>query len=137
MAHKQGRYKVSAKEKRTVDGIVFDSMLEANHYTWFQKNFKGDLQLQPEFLLQPKFRNVEGKVIQPIKYKADFLLGPPRLDIEAPLDELNVVIDSKGHLTEVFRIKAKLFQFKYNNKIWTAKNYKQLEEAVLYYKNLL
>jgi len=137
MARKVGRYKVSEKTKRTVDGIVFDSMLEANHYAWLKKNFKGELHLQPEFLLQPKFRNVDGKVIQPIKYKADFLLGPPRLDIEDPLDEVNVVIDSKGHLTEVFRIKSKMFQFRYDNKLWTAKNYKELEAAVRHYEKLI
>lgn len=132
-----GRYKVSSKSKRTVDGIVFDSMLEANHYTWLKKNFKGELHLQPEFLLQPKFRNSQGKAIHPIKYKADFLLGPPRSNIEDPLHDTNVVIDSKGHLTDVFRMKSKLFQYKYNSTLWLAKNYKQLEEAVLYYEELL
>ena len=137
MAQKHGRYKVSAKEHRTVDDIVFDSKLEAGHYVWLKENFKGEVHRQPEFLLQEKFRNVDGKVVLPIKYKADFLLGPSRVAIEDPLAETNIVIDSKGHLTEVFRIKAKIFMHRYDAKIWTVKNNKELEEAVHHYNQLI
>jgi hypothetical protein len=129
--HKQGRIKVSKAEERTVDGIVFASKLEAKFYTNLKAVIpKGELHLQPEFLLQEKFKDIEGKAIRSISYKADFLLGPPRTDPAAPLHPDNVVIDAKGHLTDVFRLKAKMFMYHYPVKLYTVTSVKALLEVV-------
>lgn len=135
---KKGRYTVSSKADRTVDGIVFDSRLEARFYAYLKNRVpKGELHLQPEFLLQEKCKTPDGKAIRSISYRGDFLLGPKREGVDTPLDNnRNVVIDAKGHLTDVFRIKAKMFVFRYRAKLWTAKNIKQLEAAIQHYEEL-
>ena len=133
--HKQGRIKVSKAEERTVDGIVFASKLEAKFYTHLKVVIpKGELHLQPEFLLQEKFRDADGKMIRSIVYKSDFLLGPARKDAADALDPKNIVIDAKGHLTEVFKIKAKMFMYRHrNHKLWAVKTVKALDEVVAEY----
>lgn len=133
----KGRYTVSAKSERTVSGIVFDSKLEARFYAYIRDRVpEGELHLQPQFLLQEKFRDSEGKAIRAIAYKADFLLGPARDGDSTPLGKRHVVIDAKGHLTDIFRIKAKMFSYRYNSKLWLVKNIKQLDEALNYYEEL-
>lgn len=133
--HKQGRIKVSKAEERTVDKIVFASKLEAKFYTYLKERIpKDELHLQPEFLLQEKFRDPDGNMIRTIVYKADFLLGPPREKDDDPLHPLHVVIDAKGHLTEVFRIKAKMFMYRFRgHRLWSVKNLKGLDEAIARY----
>lgn len=65
------------KNKKTiVNGIVFDSKLEARRYTellLLQKANKiKDLQLQPSFELIPSFKK-NGRTFRKTTYKADFL----------------------------------------------------------------
>ena len=52
------KYNVSSKERRTVDGITFDSMAEMNRYMELKMLERAgiitDLELQPKFLLIPK-----------------------------------------------------------------------------------
>jgi len=134
---KQGRYKVAAKTERTVDGIVFDSKLEARFYAYIRSKVSPEeLHLQPEFLLQPKCKDLDGRAVRAISYKADFLLGPKRENPEDPLEDIHVVIDAKGHKTEVFRIKAKMFVYHYSAKLWAVKNIKELDEALARYHEL-
>jgi hypothetical protein len=132
---KQGRIKVSKPELRTVDGIVFASILEAKFYTHLKKSIPaGELHLQPEFLLQDKFRDLEGNMVRTIVYKADFLLGPARVKSNDPLNPDNIVIDAKGHLTEIFRIKAKMFMYHYrDHKLYLVKTLKALDEVIFQY----
>ena len=96
-------------EKTMVNGIMFDSKLEANRY-WelsiLQRAGKiKNLKLQPEYELQPAFRK-NGKAFKRISYIADF---------EYEQDGKTIVEDTKGFRTEVFRIKEKLFEYKYPN----------------------
>ena len=112
---KTGRYKVSAKEDRTFNGIVFDSKWELETYKLLKTHLPADVQIhrQVEFLLQPKFKNAEGKAIREINYVSDFLITR-QLDLlpnQLPADA--VVIDSKGHLTDIFKLKNKMFMYKY------------------------
>jgi hypothetical protein len=65
-----------------------------------------NLQEQVIFELQPAFRNKQGKAIRKIEYTPDFTYFDNNL-------KCIVAEDSKGFKTESYKIKAKLFQFKY------------------------
>jgi len=123
LCKKLGRYKVSAKEDRTYDGIVFDSKWEANTYKLLQTHKKPNVYIhkQVEFLLQPKFKDAEGKAIREINYIADFVLSEKDCLEPNTLNSGDVVIDSKGHLTDIFKLKNKLFIYKYNTVIHQVK----------------
>lgn len=62
------------------------------------------LELQPVYELQEGYKRGKRKV-QPITYIADFLVTYK--------DGRQAVIDVKGVKTEVYRIKKKLFEYKY------------------------
>lgn len=98
-----GRYRVSSKEDRTVDGITFDSKAEARRYSELRMMERAgaitDLELQPEFEIIPAFE-YRGKKERGVKYRADFRYCE---------NGQVVVEDVKGHRTEVYRIKRKLF----------------------------
>ena len=70
------------------------------------KNFLDELkikyEMQPKFILQPKFKK-DNKIIREIIYKADFKL------------ENELVIDIKGMSTAVFLIKKKMLYFTNKN----------------------
>lgn len=65
-----------------------------------------ELKEQVSFELQPRFQTKKGNIIRPITYIADFKY----FDCEK---DCWVVEDVKGFKTDHYRIKAKLFQFKY------------------------
>ena len=98
--------KYNAK-KIMVDGITFDSKKEAKRYTELKLLERAGkitgLELQPEFELQPAF-DKDGKHYRKITYKADFHY------IE---DGQNIVEDVKGYRTDVYKLKKKLFEYKY------------------------
>lgn len=95
--------------KTTVDGIKFDSKKEARRYQELKLLEKAgvikDLGLQPNFLLQDKFKK-NGKTYRKIEYIADFIYW----DCEK---NCTVIEDVKGLKTQVYSIKKKLFEFKY------------------------
>ncbi len=96
-------------KKVQVDMRVFDSVLEAKRYRQLAllervKAIK-NLQLQVPFLLQEGFRK-NGKTYRKIEYIADFVYEE---------NGKTVVEDTKGVKTEVFKIKQKLFEYKYPN----------------------
>ena len=94
-------------KKTKVDMYVFDSVLEAKRYkqlALFERAGEiSNLQLQVPFLLQDSFRK-NGKIYRKIEYIADFVY-----------EEKGQVIveDTKGIKTDVFKIKQKLFEYKY------------------------
>lgn len=117
-----------AHKKTTIDGITFDSKMESDYYVYLKAEQKAGrilkFETQPEFVLQERFIIVEGKSIpdshpdfdklkrkhkaptnRAIKYIADFLV------IYA--DKSVKVIDVKGIKTADFKIKEKMFNFKY------------------------
>jgi hypothetical protein len=65
-----------------------------------------DLKEQVVFELQPAFRTKTGEAIRKIEYTPDFVYYDN-------LFKHLVAEDSKGFKTESYKIKAKLFQFKY------------------------
>lgn len=104
------RNKYNAK-KIKIDGHTFDSKREAERYCELKLFVKAgeirNLELQPRFLLQDKFVDKQGNKHRKIEYVADFLY----------IDKLgrNIVEDVKGVLTDVYKIKKKIFLKKYGN----------------------
>lgn len=98
-------------QKIKIDGIVFDSKLEAARYCELKmmKQAKKirDLKLQPEFILIPSFKK-NGKTYRKCSYIADFSY----FDVEKGK---MVIEDVKGFKTEVFKLKRKLFEYLYRD----------------------
>ena len=94
-------------KKVIVDNIRFDSNLEANRYRELMLLQRAkeisNLRLQVPFVLQESFKK-NGKTYQAIKYIADFVYEERGQTI---------VEDTKGVKTEAFKIKQKLFEYKY------------------------
>jgi hypothetical protein len=98
--------------KVVLDGITFDSAMESKYYTHLSylkyQNVVKDFKLQPVYELLPKF-TVNGKKRLAIKYKADFEVEYADGTVE--------VIDVKGFETADFKIKKKLFEYKYSTEL--------------------
>ena len=95
-------------KKTVIDGIVFDSKDESLYYEAL-KNMKAnglikDYKLQPKFELQEAFVK-NGKKYRAINYIADFRV--------INNDGSAYIVDIKGILTTEFKIKMKLFNYKY------------------------
>jgi hypothetical protein len=122
------RITVSAKDRRTADGIVFDSMWEMRVYLFLKENFgKRAFRLQPVFELQPGFVNKQGRKIRPISYHADFIFGRKRANVDSPVGPKHVVIDAKGMKDAVFRMKHKMFMYQYDTILHMPSRVKDLE----------
>lgn len=98
--------------RKEVGGVVFRSTLEATAYqilqSWAAAGVITDLELQPKFLLQSKFRH-EGKTVRAMTYKADFRF----LDHRQTISCIPTVVEAKGHRTEAYKMRRKLFLAKY------------------------
>ena len=95
-------------KKTIVDGITFDSRDESLYYEAL-KNMKAnglikDFELQPKYLLQEAFVKNDKKY-RPITYIADFKVINNNGSF--------YLVDVKGMLTTEFKIKMKLFNYKY------------------------
>jgi len=90
------------------DGYRFDSRAEMARYfdlLLLQAGQKiSNLMVHPVYVLQEGFRTPAGQAIRAMSYEADFFY------IEG---DLQVVEDVKGHETEAWRIKRKLFLWRY------------------------
>ena len=95
-------------KKTVVDNIVFDSKNESLYYEALkdlkEKGSIKDFELQPKYLLQEAFVK-NGKRYRPITYIADFRV--------INNDGSAYIVDIKGMLTTEFKIKMKLFNYKY------------------------
>ena len=105
-------YKKYHNTKTVADGIKFDSKLEAERYAQLKILERAgvirNLELQPKYELIPSFRK-NGKTWRRTLYKADFryILAE---------DDSYIIEDVKGStavITDVFRLKQKLFEYKY------------------------
>lgn len=96
--------------KTTIDGITFDSIKEAKRYQELNLLQKAglivNLNRQISFELIPK-TNTE----RAVKYIADFMY------VETVTGKI-IVEDVKGYRTDVYKIKRKLFKFRYPNIIF-------------------
>lgn len=87
-------------KETVVDGIRFQSILEANYYLDLKLLLKaGEIK---SFNRQPEFVFDCGT-----KYRADFIVWG--------LDGIPWVVDTKGMKTDVFKIKEKLWKVEYPN----------------------
>ena len=123
-------YKKYHNKKTVIDGIKFDSKLEAERYAQLKILERAgvirDLELQPSFELLPSFRK-NGKTWRRTLYKADFryILAE---------DDSYIIEDVKGStavITGVFRLKQKLFEYKYPEytiSIVTSKDIKKFQK---------
>lgn len=93
-----------------VNDISFDSIMESRFYLRLlemkaAKQIKS-FDMQVTYELQPKFKDkISGKSVRAITYIADFV-------ITDSMDNV-MVVDVKGKETDVFKLKKKLFQYKY------------------------
>lgn len=98
-----------SNKKTVINNIKFDSKKEANRYSELLLMEKckmiKNLQLQPKFLLLEGYVH-EGKKIRDIHYIADFQY----YDNEKKKE---IIEDSKGMKTEVYKLKKKIFIKKY------------------------
>lgn len=97
--------------KTTVDGITFDSRKEADRYLVLKGMEEDgsieDLRRQVRYELVPAF-DVDGRHYRPVYYVADFVY------VE---DGREVVEDVKGVMTDVYKLKSKLFARRYGMSI--------------------
>lgn len=98
-------------KKTIVDNIKFDSKKEATRYQELKLLERAgkikDLKLQQEYELIPKFKK-NNKTYRKTIYKADFSY----FDIEA---NKYIVEDVKGFKTDVYKLKKKLFEYRYKD----------------------
>ena len=103
-------------KKVTVDGIVFDSQMEADYYGLLKdRESKGEisnLSLHPAFELQPGYTRNDGTKVAPLNYEADFSFD----DRCAQKGASHRVVDVKGFMTDDFVIKWKIFDYIYGRK---------------------
>lgn len=106
--------KYNAK-KVIVDGITFDSKKESKRYLELKQMQENgeihDLQLQVPFELIPSFEIViDGKKRKRrrMEYIADFVYY---------INNIKIVEDVKGRKTEVYKIKKKIFEYKFKTTI--------------------
>lgn len=102
---KRSRY---TSYKPIIDGIKFDSLMEGKYYVYLkeqlQKGAISNLTLQPSYTLQEAFTK-NGKRFRPIIYIADFRYMDKDLNW--------IVVDIKGKETVEFKLKQKMFEYKF------------------------
>jgi hypothetical protein len=98
-------------KKTKIDGIIFDSKLEAKRYTelkMLEKNeYIKELKLQPSYDLIPSFKK-GNKIYRKTTYRADFSYYDNKLN-------KTIIEDTKGFKTPVYMLKKKLFEYIYPN----------------------
>lgn len=104
----QGKTSKYHAKKVELNGTVYDSKKEAKRAAVLEQQEKygliTDLQKQVAFELQPGYTNNQGKKILPITYIADFVYEK---------EGKKIVEDTKGFRTDTYKIKKKLFEYKY------------------------
>lgn len=111
-----------AKEKRTINGFTFDSDIEYKFYIYLlsqqEKGLIKEIILQPKFLLQEAYTKY-GKNIRKIEYIADF---------QVEYTDGNIIIyDVKGMVMPDFKLKRKMFDYIYPDKILRCVNYSKID----------
>lgn len=96
-----------------IDNIKFQSQKEGMRYLYLKNEMKlgiiSDLKLQVKYNLQPSFK-INGKTIREINYVADFVYKTN--------DKGETIIeDVKGMKTAIYKLKAKMFAYKYKIEI--------------------
>jgi hypothetical protein len=110
---KKSKYR---NKKIIIDEITFDSTKEGKRYLELkQKEKQGEitnLRLQVKFELQPSFK-INGKTVRAINYVCDFYY----YDNQTQKFVIEDVKASKNFQTDVYKLKKKLFEYKYKIEI--------------------
>ena len=128
------KYKKSKSEGKishhvtTVDGIKFDSEMESKYYKYLlelkKQGIVKEFTLQPNFLLQEKFINLNGDIILGSNKDFEKIKRKNKLETISAINYISdfdviytdghrEIIDIKGLETPEFRLKLKLFKYKY------------------------
>lgn len=105
-AKKYGNVRVD--KKNTKINTIFDSKSEYARYKELNLLVSAgiitDLKIHNKFILLDKYTNANGQKIQAMTYTADFTYMK---------DEKMIVEDVKGFITNDFKLKKKIFEFRY------------------------
>lgn len=105
--------KVKNAKKILHDGMMFDSSLNIEIYKFLKaNNIKFEREVKYE--LQPSFKK-HGMTYRNLTWTADYYLP-----------DYNIIIEGKGFATDRYKIVSKLFAFKYDIKVYTIKNKKEV-----------
>lgn len=100
-------------------GIKFDSIKERDRYLILKDMERlgqiEDLQLQVKYELQASYE-INGKKRRSISYIADFVYFKIHNKKNIQIKEL-IVEDCKGFKTDIYKLKKKLFEYKYGVEI--------------------
>lgn len=104
--------KYNAK-KVTYENLQFDSKFEAIYYSYLKELLKqgkiSNLERQNSYELLPRQTDAIGKFLyHPVYYVSDF---------DYDIQGVHHTVDTKGMLTPDFRLKQKLFFYKFNRQI--------------------
>ena len=95
-------------KKNTKINTIFDSKSEYARYKELNLLVSAgiitDLKIHNKFILLDKYTNANGQKIQAMTYTADFTYMK---------DEKMIVEDVKGFITNDFKLKKKIFEFRY------------------------
>lgn len=112
--------------RKEVNGISFDSTLEANAYqllmAWLAAGAITDLRLHPVFTLQERFQDHTGRTVRSSRYTADFQF----FDV---VQRKTRYVDVKGILTPAFNRSMLMMRDKHPGveiEIWTREKIKDL-----------
>jgi hypothetical protein len=104
-------YNKYKNKKVETNGIIFASVKEYKRYKELKLLEKAgeitNLELQKKYELQPKYVNNDGKIIRAIHYIADFVYYDKKKN-------KYIIEDTKGYRTEVYKLKKKMFEYKYD-----------------------
>lgn len=107
---KQSKYN---NTKVKYKGIKFDSVKEMKHYQLLEylekKGEIRELKLQVPFELIPTYK-INNKTIRKTQYIADFTYISVK-------DNKTHIVDTKGFRTDVYKLKKKMFEYKYGIEI--------------------
>lgn len=125
-------YRKYHNKKTVLDGIKFDSKLEAERYAQLKILERAGvirkLELQPSFELLPSFKK-NGNTWRKTVYKADFRY----ILCDGDITTIEDVKGSTAVITDVFRLKQKLFEYKYPEytiSIVTSKDIKKFQKEM-------
>jgi hypothetical protein len=110
-----------------INDIKFQSKLEAKAYNLLKQMIMAKViksfEMQVKYCLQEKFRNQLGRIDREINYFADFVV--------IDNNDKEFVIDTKGFITDIFKIKKKLFEYKFNKPLYSIKSMEALNNLIL------
>jgi hypothetical protein len=116
-----GKYNVSAREMRTLDGIVYDSKLEMLAEKLLREHGIAH-ERQAPFILQEGFTR-DGKKIRDIRIVVDFVIALP--------DGRRLALDAKGLVLREFKLKAKLLLARHGVAVIVFKSAPELREILV------